>query len=241
MATLLFLLLVAGTFVWVFSGLRRALARTNWTPGRQRAVFIRSLLAVVGWAVLLAGLALAGFFANFSTLPPRVPLAIFLPLPVVLVIVFSRGGRELLQAIPPHWVVYAQSVRIGVELFLWYGVIDGVIPVQLSFEGRNFDIVTGLLAVPVGYYALVIRRWPGWVVVAYNFLGLGLLVNALVTAFLSMPTPLRVFHNEPASTLVAYFPFIYLPGLLIPLAYSLHIFSLRQGSYWKVAPPSILR
>jgi len=55
-----------------------------------------------------------------------------------------------------------------------------------------------------------------------------LLVNVLVIAVLSMPTPLRVFHNEPANTLLAYFPYIYLPGVLVPLAYTLHIFSLRQ-------------
>jgi hypothetical protein len=34
--------------------------------------------------------------------------------------------------------------------------------------------------------------------------------------------------NEPANTLVAQFPFILLPGVLVPLAYTLHIFSLRQ-------------
>jgi hypothetical protein len=235
MVTLLFSLLIAGAFIGIFSGLRRALARTSWTPKRQRAVFIRALLVVVGWAALCAGFALAGFFANFSALPPRMPLAILLPLPVVLIIVFSRGGKELLQAMPPHWVVYAQSMRIGVELVIWYAVIDGLMPVQLSFEGRNFDIVTGLLAVPVGYYALVVRRWPVWVVVAYNLMGLGLLVNVLALAFLSMPTPLRVFLNEPANTLVAYFPFVYLPGLLVPLAYTLHIVSLRQTVLlWKI-------
>ncbi|HEV2479744.1 MAG TPA: hypothetical protein VGS79_08760, partial [Puia sp.] len=62
-----------------------------------------------------------------------------------------------------------------------------------------------------------------------------------------MPTPLRVFFNEPANTLITQFPFIFLPGMLVPLAFSLHFISLRQMAllgregYWKVAPPSILR
>jgi hypothetical protein len=43
-----------------------------------------------------------------------------------------------------------------------------------------------------------------------------------------MPTPFRYFQNEPANTLVAKFPFILLPGILVPIAYSMHIFSLRQ-------------
>jgi len=72
------------------------------------------------------------------------------------------------------------------------------------------------------------------VALLYNIGGLLLLVNVLVIAVLSMPTPLRVFHNEPANTLLAYFPYIYLPGVLVPLAYTLHIFSLRQ---WALARP----
>jgi hypothetical protein len=45
---------------------------------------------------------------------------------------------------------------------------------------------------------------------------------------LSMPTSLRYFMNEPSNTIVAQFPFILLPGVLVPIAYTMHIFSLRQ-------------
>jgi hypothetical protein len=34
--------------------------------------------------------------------------------------------------------------------------------------------------------------------------------------------------NEPANLLVTKFPFIMLPGMLVPLAYGLHFLSLRQ-------------
>lgn len=241
---MLFLLLVAGVYSWMFSGLRRVLVRTNWTPERQLRVFFRALAAVVAWAALLGGLAVIGFFADYNAMPPRIPLSMLIPLAVIFGIVFSRGGKELLQVMPPHWAIYAQSMRIGVELVIWLAVINQMMPVQLSFEGRNFDILTGLLAIPVGYYVFVVKRWPAWVAVGYHIMGMGLLVNVLAVSFLSMPTPLRVFHNEPANTLITQFPFIYLPGMLVPLAFSLHIISLRQlglQRYWKVAPPSILR
>jgi hypothetical protein len=244
MVTLLFLLLVAGIFTWMFIGLRRVLVRTGWTPEKQGGIFFRTLVAVVGWAAVLAGLALAGFFANYQALPPRIPLSMLVPLAAILVIVFSRGGAVLLQVMPAHWPIYAQTFRIGVELVIWLAVVNKLMPIQLSFEGRNFDVVTGLLAIPVGYYVFVARRWPTWVAVGYHLMGMGLLVNVLVVSFLSMPTPLRVFHNEPANTLITQFPFIYLPGMLVPLAFSLHIISLRQlglQRYWKVPPPSILR
>jgi hypothetical protein len=162
-------------------------------------------------------------------------MAVVIPLPFVLWAALSRRGSELVKVLPAHWPVYLQSFRIVVELALWMAVREGALPVQLSFEGLNFDVVTGLLALPVGYYCYVKRSAPSWVVVAYNILGLLLLVNVLVIAVLSFPTPLRVFHNEPSGALLAYFPYIYLPGLLVPLAYTLHIFSLRQWKYSKLA------
>jgi hypothetical protein len=58
-----------------------------------------------------------------------------------------------------------------------------------------------------------------------------LLINIVTISALSMPGPLRAFHNEPDSSLLTRFPFIYLPGLLVPLAYTLHIFSLWQWRY----------
>ena len=194
-----------------------------------KKVFWRALLLLAGWILLLAALSLRGFFADFTRLPPRLPLAVLLPLPVVLWVVSTKKGQALLKKVPPQWIIYLQTFRIVVEIVLWLGVLRELLPVQMSFEGRNFDILSGLLAIPVGYYCFVKKTGPSRaVVLLYNIGGLLLLLNVLVIAVLSMPTPLRVFHNEPANTLVVQFPFIFLPGLLVPLAYTLHIFSLRQ-------------
>lgn len=206
--------------------LRSALARSS-LRGQPR--ILRTVLVLLGgWMLLLGVLASRGVFADFSKLPPRPGIAMLLPLPVVLWVVFSGSGKELLRNIPPQWILYFQSFRIVVELMLWASVLNGLLPVQVSFEGRNFDILSGLFAIPVGYYCFVKKSWPSWVVLLYNIAGLLLLVNAVAIAVLSMPTPLRMFHNEPAVTLIVHFPFIYLPAFLVPLAYTLHIFSLRQ-------------
>ena len=190
--------------------------------------FRNTLIVTLFWAILLTVLSLSGFFADFSALPPRIGLAVLLPLPIVLIFAFSRTGTEWLRLVPPQRLVYWQSFRILVEIVLWVNYIRGLIPVQMSFEGRNFDVLSGLLAIPVAYYCFVRRSWPRWIVVAYNIAGLGLLLNIIIISVLSMPTPLRYFHNEPANTLLGHFPYIFLPGILVPLAYSLHILSLRQ-------------
>jgi len=64
----------------------------------------------------------------------------------------------------------------------------------------------------------------------WNIACLGLLINIVTVAILSMPVPFQYFFNEPVNTAVAKFPYAFLPAFLVPLAYMLHFFSLRQLS-----------
>jgi uncharacterized membrane protein len=121
-----------------------------------------------------------------------------------------------------------QSFRIIVELLLLFAFMAGKLPVQMTFEGRNFDVLTGILALPVGYILARKKTNAPKLAIAFNIVGIILLLNILVIAVLSMPTSIRYFMNEPSNTLVGQFPFILLPGVLVPIAYTMHIFSLRQ-------------
>ena len=212
----------------ILIGLRNAVKRTGWEKTRQQRIFLRATILILAWSALLLILSSNGFFEDFTTFPPRPALVILIPLPVILTIAFSKTGTQLLKIIPSHWLVYMQSFRIAVELLLLMAFINGKIPVQMTFEGRNFDILTGILALPVGYLLVKRKTYAPKLAVAFNVLGLLLLTNILVIAVLSMPTPIRYFMNEPANTLVAQFPFILLPGVLVPIAYTMNIFSLRQ-------------
>lgn len=205
----------------------------------SRSVFSVIAVLLLAWLILLGILATRGFFSDFSRLPPRLIISLLTPLPFVLLFMRSKNGKQILQNIRPEYVIYLQSFRILVEIALWLGVRNGSLPVQMSFEGRNFDILVGLFAFPVGYYCFIKKTWPPVVALLYNIGGLILLLNIVTVTALSLPTPLRVFHNEPDSSLVTTFPFIYLPGLLVPLAYTLHIISLRQLRFTRIQPGKI--
>jgi hypothetical protein len=97
----------------------------------------------------------------------------------------------------------------------------------MTFEGRNFDVVSGLTAIVIAILVTNKKISPS-IVIAWNFLGLALLINIVAIAIMSMPTPFRVFMNEPANTIVTRFPVVWLPALLVPLAYGLHFLSFRQ-------------
>ena len=212
----------------VFVFLSKALAKTRWDKPVQNRIFYTALSVVAAWLILVGVLAVQGFFAHFSTLPPRPVLLILLPLPVVLFIAFSGKFRTMVLALPEQWLIFFQSFRLFVELILWQAFLKGALPVQMSFEGRNWDIATGVLALLTGWIVMKRKRHFRTIAFVFNLIGIVLLLNVLTIALLSMPTPLRYFMNEPSVEKLARFPLIYLPSVLVVLAYSFHIFSLRQ-------------
>jgi hypothetical protein len=195
------------------------------TPARHPG---RAMLVITAWVALLGFLSLNGVFTNFRSLPPRILPALLLPLVAGLVLLRSAGARDLLAHTPPHWPIYAQSFRVVMELILWLLYLQHRVPAIMTFEGRNVDILVGLTAIPVGYLCFVRKSWSARVALWWNVAGILILLNVVVHAQLSTPSPLRVFVTDPPVTFIAYWPYILLPGFLVPLAWLLHAASLIQ-------------
>ena len=214
-----------GLIIWAVN---KAMQKTEPDAGKRKrklGIFI-GVLAI--WITFTTVGSLTGLLKDFSTFPPKMMIVLVVPLVSILILTFSKGMGRLLDAIPPHWIVYLQSFRIVVEILLWMLFLQTLLPEQMSFEGRNFDVLVGLTAPVFGFFVFAKKKWPRIVGVLWNIAGLGLLLNIVVIALLSMPTPFRYFLNEPSNTIVAEFPIIWLPGILVPIAYSMHFFSLRQ-------------
>ncbi len=224
----LVLVLTMSCLITVFWGLYEALRRTSYEERRRKAIFRNVLIIVTGWLLLLSILSWNGSFAALSEQVPLPVLVFLLPLPAVLIIAFSKSFSRMLYIIPPTWLIYMQSFRIWVAIILWMALIEDHLPRQMTFEGSDFDIMAGITAPLIGYCCFDSKSWPAAVAVAWNILGLLLLINLLVMAVLSLPGPFQYFTNGPTNNLFITFPFILLPGILIPIAYSMHIFSLRQ-------------
>jgi len=222
---LAFIAIVIGMLGLVLWGAARAARRVG--PGAVQGVRIAAV-ALVGWLALTAVLAERGFFEDFQSMPPRFLPLLGLPLLTLLALTFSRRITPLLAALPPAWPVAAQAFRIPVEIVLWRLAVAGVIPELLSFHGRNVDILVGLTAPVVAYACFVRRAWPARVAVWWNWAGIVILLNVVVHAQLSSPTPWRIFETDPPTTFIADWPYIWLPDFLVPLAWLLHAVSLRQ-------------
>lgn len=221
-------LLAVLCLVVALAGLRLALLHTGWKTVVQQKIFVTAVVVVALWLVVVGVLAQKGVLAQFDTFPPRALLIVALPIVAALAIAFTKRFKTLLRATPLHWLVLFQAFRIVVEILLWQAFERGLVPVQMTFEGRNFDVVTGVLALAAGVYMQQRPRHAvavGWV---FNIVGLLLLINIMAVSILSMPTPMRYFTEGPANTAVVTFPFVYLPSVLVTLAFSFHLFSMRQ-------------
>lgn len=188
----------------------------------------RFLLIVSVWLTIISALSLSGFFSDFSTLPPRLLMGPLVPMLAIVIITLWGKFDKLLKVVPPSWIVFLQTFRLPVEVLLWMLFVQNLLPVQMTFEGRNWDILVGITAIPAGLLCFGPTRYRTGLAVVWNIAGLALLLNIVAIAVLSMPTPFRVFMNNPANEIVATFPFVLLPGVLVPLAFSLHVLSLRQ-------------
>ena len=190
---------------------------------------IRNFLTTVGfWIVMLAVASVTGFLNNFSYFPPYMVLVLLIPMVVIIRYTVTHRFDDVVSKMPASWIVKMQGFRVIVELFLWWAFLDGIIPEQMTFEGRNFDILVGLTAPLVANWWLKKGEEKPALVLVWNILGLLLLFNILVIAVLSMPTPMRYFLNDPANTVVATFPWVLLPGILVAMAFGLHLISIKQ-------------
>ena len=113
---------------------------------------------------------------------------------VSLTLSFSAVGTRIAQQIPIWVLVASQSFRLPLELAMHALVERGIMPVQMSYSGRNFDIVTGATAVIV---AVLVKAGHGgrWLVGIWNVLGLALLVNVVTVAIVSTPR-IRYFGDQ---------------------------------------------
>lgn len=204
--------------------LKSAIANTAWTEEKKKKLEKRITIAVVVWAIMVSIASFSGFTGNFNLFPVNAMPILLIPLITTLVILFTANMKTLTAQLNLKVLTRLQVFRVFVEIVLWLLFIQNLLPVQMTFEGRNFDILAGITALIAAPYLVNNKTW----MIAWNIFGLLLLINIVVIALLSMPTPFRVFQNEPANTIVTQFPYIFLPAFLVPLAYLLHFISLKK-------------
>lgn len=222
-----FVIIAAAILVWTSLAVRRASTACGDSPETTRRVSRRFDLAAAAWVALAMGLAAGGVLGRFDLRPP--PLMFLLAAIAVLgvVLVRSTAGDRLARGVPLASLVGLQAFRLPLELVMHEAHVEGLMPAQMSYSGRNFDILTGITALLLAVW-LRVGRPPRAVVMGWNLLGLALLVNIVTIAVLSTPI-FAAFGSTPdrLNTFVTRPPYVLLPAVMVLAAWAGHLVIFR--------------
>jgi hypothetical protein len=227
-SSLAFVVLVLGLAGLFVAGVAAANS-SGEPPAQKRRRALQAGLGCAAWLTLTAAISASGLLRR-DFFPP--PLALFFgtSMLVALVAALSPLGARLARGVPIAALVAVQGFRLPLELILQRWHVEGVLPVQMTFEGRNFDIVSGVLALALGAWLHFgsrrrVQRAAVW---AFNLIGMGLLLNVSAIAVLSSPLPIRQYLNDPPVLLAFYAPYSWIVPFCVGGALFGHVVSFRS-------------
>jgi hypothetical protein len=217
---LLVIALLWGTFA--------AWRRSGATPGEStRACVVTGTMAVV-WMAATWAAAASGVLRNWDRVPPPFAVLVLAIVALSIAIAFSSLGKRLAHVVPLWALVGIQAFRLPLELAMHEMYERGIMPEQMSYSGRNFDILTGMTAIVVAV-ALRTGRGGRGLATAWNVLGLALVLNVVIVAVVSTPA-FRYFGDERLNVWVTYPPYVWLPAVMVPAAVAGHLVVFRALS-----------
>lgn len=195
---------------------------------RKKANII--LLGMIVWLLIQAVLTFSNFYnSNVNLFPPKIALFGVLPLIITIVLLFATAnGRKFIDSLPLMHTIYLNVVRIPVEIVLFWLFLNKSVPEIMTFTGRNFDILAGITAPFIAYFGLKKGMLSKRFIFFWNFISLGLLLNIVVIAVYSAPSPMQKFGFDQPNIAVLNFPFSWLPSFIVPIVLFGHLVSIRQ-------------
>lgn len=179
------------------------------------------LFAYTFWGIALWILTQSGYYLTTHTLPPRFATVILPALAAAL------WFYKKIEKVSIRWLIAVHIIRIPVELCLHQLFLQRLLPESMTYTGYNFDILSGISAIVILVLHLT-GKLPTLVFKVWNLLALTLLAIVVVTAVLSIPTAVQVLSFDQPNRAVLLFPYILLPGVIVPLVILSHLLLLKN-------------
>lgn len=166
------------------------------------------LILLVSIGAVQAILSSNDFFLDAEAMPPRL---IFLLGPglILMVLAFAtKKGQKLVENFNLEVSTYLHMVRVPVEIVLFLLAAQSLVPESMTFEGRNFDIFSGLTAPIIAYFGYRKKQISKRLIIAWNIICLLLVLQVVITGILSAPTPFQQLSLDQPNVGVLIFPFV---------------------------------
>jgi hypothetical protein len=202
---------ISSTLHWV--GLYVGIRALPGDQPRRRRWAIGSAIIFTAWLVGVVLLAGNGFF-RLDVWPRGIPIALVTTLGIGYLLLFSQTFREIIAAIPQHWLIAIQTARILGGVFL-VRYLQGQLPGLFAIPAGVGDVLTGVFAPLVAYWWFVGKPYARAAAIAWNLFGMADLVDAVTIGWLT---------GGGAGGIV--FPIVLIPIYGVPRAFLIHTYSL---------------
>jgi hypothetical protein len=186
------------------------------------------LVGLVAWIALQGILAANDFYMKTDTMPPRLALAVVPAFITIIYLLVTKKGQNFIDRLPLKDLTLIHICRVPVEIVLFWLYLHEQIPRSMTFEGRNFDILSGLTALPLALWAFKNSELKWNINLIWNFICLMLVLNVVAIGILSAPTPFQQFAFNQPNIGVLKFPFVWLPSMIVPIVIFSHLIAIRQ-------------
>jgi len=209
-------------------GVARAWPRSGASRSATQGAIVAAVIGCAVWMGLTGVAAASGVLGEWERTPPPFMLLMVAVVVVAVALAFGPVGRRFAAGLSLPALVAVQSFRLPLELAMHRMYERGIMPIQMSYAGRNFDVITGLTAIGVAWLVATGRAGRGLVAI-WNVMGLALLTNIVVIALVSTPR-FRLFGDRQLNVWVTYAPFVWLPAVMVLTALSGHLLIFRALS-----------
>ncbi|RED93838.1 hypothetical protein [Marinoscillum furvescens] len=219
--SLTFLACVVATFGFIYFAIQHAGGRGSNVP-----IFFTTLCAI--WVFVVSLLSIQGFFQDYHAWPPRLMVGLAILLALLILLMSLSGVRRFIAEMPITTLTYIHIIRVPVEIVLWWLFINGVVSEVMTFEGVNYDILSGISAPFAGLFLVGMKSKSRIAAIIWNLLALGLLINIVVRAIMATPYFYNPVQFDVPNLAVFYFPYILLPLFVVPGVLFCHVASLYK-------------
>ncbi len=189
-----------------------------------------ALTLILAIALLQAVLSQQDFYLASEAIPPRILFLILPSLILILIGFFTEKGKRLIAHLDLEKYTYLHTVRIGVEVVLFWLYLGTLVPESMTFAGRNFDVLSGITAPLIAYFGIRKGKLSKSFQLWWNVVCLLLVLQVVVTGILSAPSVLQQVAFDQPNVGVLYFPFCWLPSIVVPLVIFGHLVSIKRLS-----------
>lgn len=181
------------------------------------------ILVILFWIGFQSALGIRGFYLDSSSFPPKIALLVAPAFLTIFLLFLLPKGRSFVHSLNPETLCLIHTVRIPVEIGLYGLFLNHLVPADMTFEGGNFDLFSGISAPFVFWFGYRKKQLNRFWLVTWNVVCLFLLLNVVSKGILSAPSAIQQLNFDQPNQAVLHFPVNLLPAVIVPLVLFSHL------------------